>query len=267
MPAGYVADATTGPERLATLVTPVAVTLPPAAEDQPELQVRIMTTNAVGNDEWVGVDDIQVTGTPLAGDLAPAVASTTPANGATDVAPDANLSVTFTESVTVAGAWYDITCATSGSHAAASSLGPTTFDINPDVNFAAGEQCTVTVRAAQVHDVDTDDPPDVMAADYVWSFTVRVAGASCGDPATAIGVVQGAGLASPLVGSQVTVEGVVVGDFQGASRLNGYYLQDAPGDLDPADLGRDLRLLSGRARTWRWATGCASRARSPSSTA
>ena len=37
---------------------PVSVVLPAAADDQPELQVRIITTNAVGNDEWVGVDDI-----------------------------------------------------------------------------------------------------------------------------------------------------------------------------------------------------------------
>ncbi len=59
LPAGYVADATSGPS-LATLVTPVNVTLPAAAENQPVVQLRIMTTNAVGNDEWVGVDDLSV---------------------------------------------------------------------------------------------------------------------------------------------------------------------------------------------------------------
>jgi hypothetical protein len=56
-------DATTGPNQ-ATLVTPVNVVLPAAADNQPEVQVRIMTSNAVGNDEWVGIDDIVVTGTP-----------------------------------------------------------------------------------------------------------------------------------------------------------------------------------------------------------
>ncbi|MBA3355736.1 MAG: DNA/RNA non-specific endonuclease [Pyrinomonadaceae bacterium] len=64
VPSGYVADATSGPS-LATLVTPVNVTLPAAAENQPLLQVRIMTTNAAGNDEWVGVDDIAVTGSTI----------------------------------------------------------------------------------------------------------------------------------------------------------------------------------------------------------
>ena len=59
LPAGFVADATTGPS-LATLVTPVSVQLPAAAENQPLVQVRVITTNAVGNDEWVGVDDISI---------------------------------------------------------------------------------------------------------------------------------------------------------------------------------------------------------------
>ena len=66
VPGGYIADATTGPS-LATLSTPVAVTLPPAASNQPLVEVRITTTNAFGSDEWVGIDDISVTagGDPL----------------------------------------------------------------------------------------------------------------------------------------------------------------------------------------------------------
>lgn len=60
--AGFVPDATTGPSQ-ATLVTPVSVPLPVACENQPLVQVRIITTNAVGNDEWVGIDDINITGT------------------------------------------------------------------------------------------------------------------------------------------------------------------------------------------------------------
>jgi hypothetical protein len=59
VPAAFVADASTGPN-LATLTTPVSVTLPSAAGNVPNLQVRIITTNAVGADEWIGVDDIVV---------------------------------------------------------------------------------------------------------------------------------------------------------------------------------------------------------------
>lgn len=59
--AAFVADATTG--GTATQVTPVSVPLPQACENQPLVQLRVITANAVGNDEWVGVDDINITGT------------------------------------------------------------------------------------------------------------------------------------------------------------------------------------------------------------
>ena len=58
----YIADASTGPS-LATLETPVSVILPIGAENQSLLEIQIMTTNAVGNDEWVGIDDINISGT------------------------------------------------------------------------------------------------------------------------------------------------------------------------------------------------------------
>lgn len=61
---GFVPDATTGPSQ-AVLVTPVSVTLPADVDDQPMVQVRVMTCNAAGSDEWVGIDDINVTGTGL----------------------------------------------------------------------------------------------------------------------------------------------------------------------------------------------------------
>jgi hypothetical protein len=56
---GFVGDATTGPGA-ATLVTPVSAVLPASADNRPLVQLRILTTNAVGQDEWVGVDDIEV---------------------------------------------------------------------------------------------------------------------------------------------------------------------------------------------------------------
>ena len=63
--AAYVADATL--QNSAMLGTPVSVVLPAAADNQPLIQLRIMTTNAPSNDELVGVDDITVTGTPIGG--------------------------------------------------------------------------------------------------------------------------------------------------------------------------------------------------------
>ena len=62
----FTADASSGPS-LATQVTPISVVLPSAVDNQPLVQIRWITNNAVSNDEWIGVDDISITGTPLAG--------------------------------------------------------------------------------------------------------------------------------------------------------------------------------------------------------
>jgi predicted extracellular nuclease len=62
----------------------------------------------------------------------------------------------------------------------------------------------------------------------------------CGDSFTPIYSIQGSGLASPLVGSEVSTEGIVVGDFQENdgdpfdTDLDGFYIQDASGDGDAA---------------------------------
>lgn len=63
--AAYAPDATTGPG-VATLVTPIVAVLPADANDKAHLQVRWVTANAEGNDEWAGIDDIAVIGDDLA---------------------------------------------------------------------------------------------------------------------------------------------------------------------------------------------------------
>ncbi len=60
---------------------------------------------------------------------------------------------------------------------------------------------------------------------------------ACGDPFTPIYTVQGNAEASPLAGTEVAVEGVVVGDFQNNASLdngdlNGFHVQDPTGDSD-----------------------------------
>ncbi|OYW26200.1 MAG: hypothetical protein B7Z51_10310, partial [Methyloversatilis sp. 12-65-5] len=110
--AAYVADATEA--SAATKVTAVDVTLPAAAENQPVVYLRIMTTNAAGNDEWVGIDDISVTGTAsgptnptISGNASPgSVAQGQNFNLAATVAPGANpasASYTVTADLTAIG--------------------------------------------------------------------------------------------------------------------------------------------------------------------
>ena len=168
-------------------------------------------------------------------DSAPRVASTFPASSGTGVPSWANLTITFSEPVDVTDGWFSISCATSGSHAATESGGPGSFTLNPTANFVGGETCTVTVVAANVTDEDTDDPPNAMAADHVFSFTVA-SDITCGDPATFIHQIQGSGLASPLVNQTVEIQGVVVGAYPGANGFQGLHVQeeDADQDANPA---------------------------------
>ena len=111
------------------------------------------------------------------------VSASSPAAGATDVARTANVQITFSEPVDLAAGSVSVTCATSGAHAGTVSGGPAIFTLDPTVDFAGGETCTVTVAAAGVTDQDTEDPPNAMAADHVFSFQT-ILGFVCGDPAT-----------------------------------------------------------------------------------
>jgi endonuclease G, mitochondrial len=109
-------------------------------------------------------------------ELGPLVLSTDPRTNGFNVPRDATIQVSFTEAVDVSGAWFDISCATSGRHDSATFAtdGGDRY-ITPNDNFAAGEQCTVTIFKDHLADHDLDDSgpdTDTLRADYVWSFTV-----------------------------------------------------------------------------------------------
>lgn len=71
---------------------------------------------------------------------------------------------------------------------------------------------------------DSDDPPPAVE--------------ECGDPATPIYDVQGTGASTPLNGLEVSVEGIVTGDFQSDDGvdgdLRGFYIQEVTPDGDPS---------------------------------
>jgi uncharacterized protein len=163
-------------------------------------------------------------------DDAPEITSSYPVDGATDFPINADLTVTFSEPVDLTGNWFDLNCSISGTVAATVSGGPVTFTLDPDVDLVSGETCTLTVYAANVSDQDTNDPPDNMVVDFSVGFsTLNV----CSLSFTPIYDIQGSGLAAAITGI-VTTQGVVVGDFEGSSGLQGFYLQDLTGDGNPA---------------------------------
>ena len=183
-------------------------------------------------DTFDGLGSHTVSGGP-SGDDAPRVSASAPASGATGVAPSASVTVTFSEPVTAPQEAFGLYCAATGDVAAVVSGGPTTFTVDPAADLVAGDRCVLTVSAAQVHDVDTVDPPDTMADDAVISFTTAPSGDPCTLPYPRIPAIQGSG-ASVTTTNTVTTEGVVVGDYEGASpALRGFYIQNPSGDGDP----------------------------------
>jgi hypothetical protein len=133
--------------------------------------IRWTDFDIAGVDDGLAVDDFSLTPHGAADD-APEVTSTSPADGDEDVPVDSNLSVTFSEPVSVTASAFDVTCTSSGTHSLDVSGGPTTFTLDPDANFHQHEDCTVTVDDAGVTDDDTTDPPDGMEADATFTFRV-----------------------------------------------------------------------------------------------
>ena len=243
VPAAFVADATEGPS-LAGKVTPVSVTLPAAADNQPLLQLRIITTNAVGNDEWVGIDNIVIDGSNGGGVNQPIVTQ----------CPALSLQAGEGGSVNVSASDADSTVnalSLTGSLPDGITLGALTP--------AAGDGASATASVTAAAGTDAGSyaiglrfaNDDAQSADCTVDITVATAAAI-----TPIPAIQGSGNASPLNGQTVTTEGVVTAVFPG---LSGYYLQDEAGDGDvatsdgifvyapgnTAQVGQRLRLSAG----------------------
>jgi len=170
VPAAFVANANASGTGT---VTAVDATLPSDVDGQALVQVRMITGNGVGVDAFIGIDDIQITGAGGGVDIPPTVASVVPALNATGVALDANITVNFSEPVSLGSNWYTLNCAISGAVAGVSSSNSaSSYTINPTPVFASNELCTLTVLANQV--TDTDGTPEQMALDYVSAFTTAV---------------------------------------------------------------------------------------------
>ena len=163
-------------------------------------------------------------------EIAPAIATVSPADGDTDVPLASSVFVTFTEEVSVTTASFALTCSESGDVPFALTGSGASYALVPDAGLPPSETCTLTVVAANVSDVDADDPPDLMEADFASSFKTET-----GPQYAFIHEIQGDGDAVTGPGP-FTVEAVVVGAYQDSDELQGFFLQeeDADADADPA---------------------------------
>jgi endonuclease I len=106
-------------------------------------------------------------------DLAPTVASTQPSQNATGVARESNLTVSFSEAVSLGASWYALGCTSGGSRTAQVSGGPSVYTLDPSSDFLALDNCTLTVNAASV--TDQDGTPTPMASNYTLNFQTGAA--------------------------------------------------------------------------------------------
>lgn len=234
--AGFVADATTGPS-LATLVTPVSATLPAAADNQAEVQVRVMTSNAAGNDEWVGVDDISITGT-CGGGATLNISDVTLAEGDPPGTTTFTFAVTLTAPAGPGGVTFDIATA----DGTAEDGNPGGEDDDYVAQSLTGQSIPMDSTGPFNFDVTVNRDTDVEPNETFFVNVTNITGANAGDvqglgtinnddvTITPIHDIQGPGGSSPLSGS-VTTRGIVTG-----RKSNGYFIQepDASVDADPA---------------------------------
>lgn len=198
----------------------MSVTLPAAADDQASLFVRVLTTNATGSDEWVGVDDVAITSDPIAGNQPPVVACGAPlalAEGEAGTrqvgATDADGTVTDLSLGTIvpdAGGAIAIGLTTAESEVTSS---PATATISVAGTLPAG------TYAVPVHAENDGDPPGTCTLTVTVTAPTLISavqGATGDDPANPTGYV------SPLESQTVTIVGVVTGvdDENGASTSN-----------------------------------------------
>lgn len=136
--------------------------------------IRWTDFDPAGSDDGLSVDDFSITANGVPGDSAPSVAGTTPTNGATNVAVDANIIINFSESVTATSSAFTVECPAGSPQTFAQSSSPSaTFTLDPTSDLPASTTCTVTVIADQISDTDSgaSDPPDQMVNNFVFTFT------------------------------------------------------------------------------------------------
>ncbi len=156
-------------------------------------------TNAIFR-QFSGSQDTNVNGTDFFAQIAsprrtapiveigPAVLSTDPRSNFSNSPRDSSLTITFTEPIYVDPQWFTVNCAVTGAHndaTIASYNNGKNYVITPNVNFQAGEQCSVTISKDSVHDQDLDDSApdtDTLTANYSWSFTIATGAAPAYSP-------------------------------------------------------------------------------------
>jgi endonuclease I len=104
----------------------------------------------------------------------PTVVSTSPADGATGVAPATDLAASFSEAVTLSSGAFALQCTQSGAVPLTYPASGTSFTITTGTTLAGSESCTFTIDATKV----TDSGGAKLAQNKVVGFTIAASGGS-----------------------------------------------------------------------------------------
>lgn len=151
-------------------------------------------------------------------DTAPSVTATTPANNATNVPFDSDLSVTFNEPVNVTAAAFTLECPVGTPKTLTNLTGATgtTFNLHPTTPMPFNTVCKLVVHASAVTDGDTIDPPDNMASDVTVTFTTGACPAITVSPSSVPGATPGAAY-GPVQFTQTGGSGAITWNLQSGS--------------------------------------------------
>lgn len=161
-------------------------------------------------------------------DIAPRLSNFTPADEAIAVAIDADFSIQFDENIQV---WTgDIVIKNSDDNSIFETIDITsdrisisgdTVTIDPDSDLDPSTSYYIQIDGSAIADTAGNNYAGI-DDNTTWNFTTQAI--------TKIHDIQGDGASSPLAGQTVTVEAIVVGDFQ--TGLTGFYLQEEDADID-----------------------------------
>lgn len=182
----------------------------------------------------------RVDGTSSSG-AAPAISATVPTQGASTFPAAGDLSVSFSESVTLASGAFGLSCATSGTVALSHPSSGTGFTLSTDTALVAGERCTLSITAAAISDADGTHP----AQDSAITFTVANSSSNSDDYYNKVNTSAPSQLRCSL---HETIKGHTVYPYSSSSGTSTWTILEIA-DEDPNDSERILDAYRNRSYT------------------
>jgi len=210
------------------------------------LQLRGSNGSTAANFTWAGSSASSFgacnSGQTFSGgsaNAAPSVTATTPAQGASNFPAAGDLTVTFSEAVTLSSGAFGLSCSQSGTVALSYPSSGSQFAISTNTALAAGESCSLSILAARVSDAGGAHP----AQDSSIAFSV-----ASGTGGGGSGYYARVNTSSP---SQLrcslheTIKGHTVYPYSSSSGTNTWTILEIA-DEDPSNSGRILDAYRNR---------------------